>query len=49
MYGNGTPLVDYAFVGNMNEQPTLRKLEQKIEEYFQLKKFIVVADAGLNG
>ena len=25
------------------------KLEQKIEEDFQLKKFIVVADAGLNG
>ncbi|RBR29888.1 IS1634 family transposase [Enterococcus cecorum] len=49
MDGNGIPLADYAFAGNMNEQPTLRKLEQKIEEDFQLKKFIVVADAGLNG
>lgn len=49
MDGNGIPLADYPFAGNMNEQPTLRNLEQKIEESFQLKKFIVVADAGLNG
>ncbi|WP_143349932.1 hypothetical protein [Enterococcus cecorum] len=33
----------------MNEQPTLRAIEKKVEEEFHLKKFIVVADAGLNG
>lgn len=49
MDADGIPLADYPFAGNKNEQPTLRALEQKIEETFQLKKMVVVADAGLNG
>lgn len=46
---NGLPIADITFEGNKNEQFSLRELEKQIEEDFQFSKFIVCADAGLNG
>lgn len=46
---DGIPIADITFEGNKNEQSSLRKLEKQIEEDFQFSKFIVCADAGLNG
>ena len=49
MDGNGLPIADICFEGNKNEQFSLIELEKQIEEDFQLSKFVVCADAGLNG
>lgn len=46
---NGIPIADIVFEGNKNEQFSMRELETQIEEDFQFSKFIVCADAGLNG
>ena len=49
MDANGLPITDITFAGNKNEQHSLRELEKLIEKDFQFSKFIVCADAGLNG
>lgn len=49
MDANGLPIADITFEGNKNEQFSLRELEKQIEKDFQFSKFIVCADAGLNG
>lgn len=49
MDANGLPIADISFEGNKNEQYSLRELEQVIEKDFEFSKFIVCADAGLNG
>lgn len=49
MDGDGLPIADYVFDGNKNEQFSLRELEEKIAKDFQFTKFVVCADAGLNG
>lgn len=49
MDGDGIPIADYVFNGNNNEQFSLRELEEKIESDFKSIKFVVCADAGLNG
>lgn len=49
MDANGLPITDITFEGNKNEQYSLRELEKLIEKDFQFSKFIVCADAGLNG
>ena len=49
MDADGLPLADYVFQGNTNEQKSLRELESTIESDFEVSKFIVCADAGLNG
>lgn len=49
MDADGLPLADYVFQGNKNEQFSLRELEAKIEDEFKVAKFVVCADAGLNG
>lgn len=49
MDANGIPLADIVFEGNKNEQFSLRELEDKITKDFNYSKFIVCADAGLNG
>ena len=49
MDADGIPIADITFEGNKNEQFSLRELEQQIEEDFEFSKFIVCADAGLNG
>lgn len=49
MDGSGIPLADITFDGNKNEQFSLRQLENKIENDFNFSRFIVCADAGLNG
>lgn len=36
------------FDGSKNEQETLKTLEQKLQNYFSLKKIIICTDAGLN-
>lgn len=46
---NGLPIADITFEGNKNEQSSLRELEKQIEIDFEFSKFIVCADAGLNG
>lgn len=46
---DGLPIADITFEGNKNEQFSLRKLEKQIEKDFQFSRFIVCADAGLNG
>lgn len=46
---DGIPIADIVFEGNKNEQFSMRELEQEIEKDFQFSKFIVCADAGLNG
>ena len=47
MDGDGIPLAFSITKGNMNEQLTLKPLEQKIISDFELSKFIVCTDAGL--
>ena len=47
MDGDGVPLAFSITKGNMNEQITLKPLEKKILEDFNLSKFIVCTDAGL--
>ncbi len=49
MDANGLPLADITFDGNKNEQFSLRELENTIEKDFHLSRFVVCADAGLNG
>ncbi|MCQ5280712.1 transposase, partial [Clostridium sp. DFI.1.208] len=49
MDANGLPIADMTFEGNKNEQFSLRELEKQIEKDFQFSRFIVCADAGLNG
>lgn len=48
MDGNGFPLAFSINKGNTNEQTTLKPLERKILQDFQLSKFIVCTDAGLS-
>ena len=45
--GDGIPLAVTVFPGNQSEQESLRPLEQKILDDFELSKFIVCSDAGL--
>jgi len=47
MDGDGIPLAFNISKGNTNEQVTLKPLEQKIFNDFELSKFIVCTDAGL--
>ena len=47
MDGNGIPLAFCVHDGNVNEQTTLRPLEEKILEDFDLSKFVICTDAGL--
>ena len=47
MDGDGVPLAFSINEGNMNEQLTLKPLEEKILSDFKLSKFIVCTDAGL--
>lgn len=49
MDANGLPIADITFEGNKNEQFSLRETEKIIEDDFQFSKFVVCADAGLNG
>lgn len=46
---DGIPIADIVFDGNKNEQFSMRELEEEIAKDFQLSRFIVCADAGLNG
>ncbi|WP_423838754.1 IS1634 family transposase [Thomasclavelia cocleata] len=46
---DGIPIVGIVFDGNRNEQFSMRELEEEIAKDFQLSRFIVCADAGLNG
>ena len=48
MDGDGIPLAFSINKGNMNEQLTLKPLEEKILSDFELSKFIVCTDAGLS-
>ena len=48
MDGNGIPLAFCIHDGNVNEQTTLKPLEEKILSDFGLSKFIVCTDAGLS-
>src|SRR6056297_1180606 len=47
MDGDGIPLAFSINKGNMNEQLTLKPLDEKILSDFELSKFIVCTDAGL--
>ena len=47
MDGDGIPLAFSINRGNMNEQLTLKPLEEKIISDFKLSKFVVCTDAGL--
>lgn len=47
MDGDGIPLAFSLFDGNKNEQPSLKPLEQRILNDFELSKIIVCTDAGL--
>lgn len=47
MDGNGYPLAFCINTGNTNEQVTLKPLEKRIIEDFELSHFIVCTDAGL--
>lgn len=49
MDAKGIPIADIVFEGNKNEQFSMRELETQIEKDFEFSKFIVCADAGLNG
>lgn len=49
MDADGIPIADIVFEGNSNEQFSLRETEKIIEDNFKFSKFIVCADAGLNG
>ena len=48
MDGDGMPLAFSINTGNTNEQVTLKPLEKKILEEFELSKFVVCTDAGLS-
>lgn len=48
MDGDGIPLAFSINSGNVNEQTTLKPLEEKILKDFELSKFIVCTDAGLS-
>lgn len=48
MDGDGIPLAFSLHNGNINEQTTLKPLEEKILKDFELSKFIVCTDAGLS-
>lgn len=48
MDGNGIPLAFNINRGNMNEQLTMKPLEEKILCDFKLSKFVVCTDAGLS-
>ena len=48
MDGNGSPLAFCIHDGNVNEQTTLKPLEEKILADFDLSKFVVCTDAGLS-
>ena len=48
MDGDGIPLAFSIHTGNTNEQTTLKPLEEKILNDFELSKFIVCTDAGLS-
>ena len=48
MEGNGIPLAFCIHDGNVNEQTTLRPLEEKILADFDLSKFVICTDAGLS-
>lgn len=47
MDGDGIPLAFSLFPGNMNEQRSLKPLEQKVLQDFGCQKFIYCSDAGL--
>ena len=47
MDSDGIPLAFCINKGNMNEQLTLKPLEEKIISDFKLSKFVVCTDAGL--
>jgi transposase len=47
MDGNGMPLAMCINAGAMNEQPTLKPIEERIAMDFALSKFIVCTDSGL--
>lgn len=47
MDGDGIPLAFSLFPGNMNEQESLKPLEQKVLQDFGCQKFIYCSDAGL--
>ena len=47
MDGDGIPLSFSLFPGNMNEQKSLKPLEQKVLSEFGCQKFIYCSDAGL--
>lgn len=47
MDGDGVPLAFNINPGNTNEQITLKPLEQKLLDDFEMSKFIVCTDAGL--
>ena len=47
MDGDGIPLSFSLFPGNMNEQKSLKPLEQKVISEFGCQKFIYCSDAGL--
>lgn len=47
MDGDGIPLAFSLFPGNMNEQKSLKPLEQKVLQDFGCRKFIYCSDAGL--
>ncbi len=47
MDGDGIPLAFHINQGNLNEQVTLKPLEEKILKDFPLSRFIVCTDAGL--
>lgn len=49
MDADGIPLADIVFKGSKNEQFSMRELEEQIIKDFGHSKFIVCADAGLNG
>ena len=48
MDGNGIPLAFCIHDGNVNEQTTLKPLEEKILADFDLSKFVICTDAGLS-
>lgn len=47
MDGDGIPLAFSLFPGNINEQKSLKPLEQKVIQEFGCQKFIYCSDAGL--
>ena len=48
MDGNGIPLAFSIHDGNVNEQTTLKPLEERILSDFGLSKFVICTDAGLS-